>query len=131
MYCWWKQEVLETFCKLIDSYLFKWQPTPAFLPGESYGRRSLMGYSPEGHKESDMTEEPEHIPFSNNVIPAFYFGLMAQPVGISVPQPGIEPRPWLLTLRDYQIFWVILRKVRCLVWSTCHQVTNSSPQQMV
>ena len=62
MYCWWKQEVLETFCKLIDSYLFKWQPTPAFLPGESYGRRSLMGYSPEGHKESDMTEQLSTIP---------------------------------------------------------------------
>ena len=34
----------------------KWQPTPAFLPGESHGQRSLAGYSPCGHKESDMTE---------------------------------------------------------------------------
>ena len=33
-----------------------WQPTPVFLPGESYGQRSLAGYSPWGHKESDMTE---------------------------------------------------------------------------
>ena len=24
----------------------KWQPTPVFLPGESYGQRSLEGYSP-------------------------------------------------------------------------------------
>ena len=24
----------------------KWQPTPVFLPGESHGRRSLVGYSP-------------------------------------------------------------------------------------
>ena len=23
-----------------------WQPTPIFLPGESYGQRSLAGYSP-------------------------------------------------------------------------------------
>ena len=23
----------------------KWQPTPVFLPGESYGQRSLVGYS--------------------------------------------------------------------------------------
>ena len=23
----------------------KWQPTPVFLPGESYGQRSLAGYS--------------------------------------------------------------------------------------
>ena len=34
----------------------KWQPTPVFLPGESQGQRSLVGYSPRGHKESDTTE---------------------------------------------------------------------------
>ena len=33
-----------------------WQPTPVLLPGESHGGRSLVGYSPWGHKESDMTE---------------------------------------------------------------------------
>ena len=32
-----------------------WQPTPGFLPGESYGQRSLAGCSPWGHKELDMT----------------------------------------------------------------------------
>ena len=35
----------------------KWQPTLVFLPGESHGQRSLVGYSPYGHKESDMTEQ--------------------------------------------------------------------------
>ena len=35
----------------------KWQPTPVFLPGESHGQRSLEGYSPQGHKESDTTEQ--------------------------------------------------------------------------
>ena len=34
----------------------KWQPTPVFLPGESNGWRSLVGYNPWGHKESDRTE---------------------------------------------------------------------------
>ena len=34
----------------------EWQPTPVFLPGEFQGQRSLEGYSPWGHKESDMTE---------------------------------------------------------------------------
>ena len=28
----------------------KWQPTPVFLPGKSHRQRSLMGYSPWGHK---------------------------------------------------------------------------------
>ena len=28
----------------------EWQPTPVFLLGESHGQRSLVGYSPWGHK---------------------------------------------------------------------------------
>ena len=32
------------------------QPTPVFLPGESQGQRSLVGYCPWGCTESDMTE---------------------------------------------------------------------------
>ena len=35
----------------------KWQPTPVFLPGKSHGLRSLVGYSPWGRKELDMTEQ--------------------------------------------------------------------------
>ena len=35
----------------------KWQLTPVFLPGESYGQRSLVGYSSWGRKESDTTEQ--------------------------------------------------------------------------
>ena len=30
--------------------------TPVFLPGESHGQRSLVDYSPCGHKELDSTE---------------------------------------------------------------------------
>ena len=32
------------------------QPTPVLLPGEFHGQRSLVGYSPWDHKESDTTE---------------------------------------------------------------------------
>ena len=32
-------------------------PPPVFLRGESHEQRSLMGYSPQGHKESDTTEQ--------------------------------------------------------------------------
>ena len=35
----------------------KWQPTPVVLPGKSHGRRSLVGYSPWGGKDSDTTEQ--------------------------------------------------------------------------
>ena len=38
------------------SWRRKWQPTPVFLPRESQGRRSLVGYSPWDRTESDTTE---------------------------------------------------------------------------
>ena len=34
----------------------KWQPALVFLPGKFHGQRSLLGYSPWGHKESDIIE---------------------------------------------------------------------------
>ena len=33
-----------------------WEHTPVFLAGKFHRQRSLAGYSPEGHKESDTTE---------------------------------------------------------------------------
>ena len=59
---WGKVEV----CKygIMQEYVYvwrrQWHPTPVLLPGESHGRRSLVGYSPWGHKESDTTE-PLHF----------------------------------------------------------------------
>ena len=32
-------------------------PTPVFFPGESHGERILVGYGPQGLKESDMTKQ--------------------------------------------------------------------------
>ena len=32
------------------------QPIPVFVPGESYGQKNLVGYSPKGSKEPDKTE---------------------------------------------------------------------------
>ena len=39
----------------------KWLPTPVFLPRKFHGQRSLVGYSPWGRKESEMTEQLTHI----------------------------------------------------------------------
>ena len=39
-----------------DPWSREWQPTPVFLPRESHGQRSLAGYSPWDHKQSDTTE---------------------------------------------------------------------------
>ena len=38
----------------------EWQSTPLFLPGESHGQKSLAGFSPWGHKESDTAEVTEY-----------------------------------------------------------------------
>ena len=46
-------------------------PTPVFLPGESYGQRSLVGYSPQGCKGLDMTEVTE------NALPLYGFRSLA------------------------------------------------------
>ena len=45
----------------------QWHPTPVFLPGEPHGQRSLVGCSPWGRKESDMTERL-HFHFSLSCI---------------------------------------------------------------
>ena len=47
---------------IMSSYQPIWQPTPVFLPEKFHQQRSLVGYSPQGHKESDMTEWPD-FPF--------------------------------------------------------------------
>ena len=41
-------------------WIRKWQPIPVYLPVKSPGQRSLVGYSPWGCKELDMTER---LPF--------------------------------------------------------------------
>ena len=41
---------------IVVNLITVWQPTPIFLQGESHGQRSLVGYSPRSHKESDMTK---------------------------------------------------------------------------
>ena len=45
----------------------QWHPTLVLLPGKSHGWRSLVGYSPWGCEESDMTERL-HFPFSLSCI---------------------------------------------------------------
>ena len=46
------------FCKNVEKLCLsqKWQPTPVFLPGESQGCWSLVGWRLWGRTESDTTE---------------------------------------------------------------------------
>ena len=45
------------------SWRRKWQPTPVFLPGKSNGQKRLVGYSLQGRKESDTTEQLHFLSF--------------------------------------------------------------------
>ena len=47
---------VHVFSPLCNFWRRQWHPTPALLPRKSHGRRSLVGCSPWGRKESDTTE---------------------------------------------------------------------------
>ena len=49
------QETQVPYMGWITPWKRKWQPTPVFLPGDFHGQRSLVGYSPWGHKVLEMT----------------------------------------------------------------------------
>ena len=44
-----------------------WQPTPVFLPGESHGQGSLVGYSPWGRKSWTRLSDPTTTTTRHNV----------------------------------------------------------------
>ena len=66
MDCTWKNS-RNLYHLMWDLWRRQWHPTPVLLPGESHGRRSLVGCSPWGRSESDMTERL-HFPFSLSYI---------------------------------------------------------------
>ena len=57
-----EQEVGGETCHLVvtSKWRRQWHPTPVLLSGKSHGRRSLVGCSPWGREESDMTESTTH-----------------------------------------------------------------------
>ena len=42
---------------IFSGIFWKWQPPLVFFPEKPHGQRSLVGYSPKGCKESDITEQ--------------------------------------------------------------------------
>ena len=90
-----------------------WQPMPVFLPRESHGQRSLVGYSPWGCKESDTTEPTPQSPslkptgqcFSNSHQPVT---LILDPAWISnlFLCSWVPPALPLLIKQDTMVSWV-------------------------
>ena len=59
------EEILHLLSNRASLRRRQWHPTPVLLPGKSPGRRSLVGCSPWGREESDMTEQLHfHFPLS-------------------------------------------------------------------
>ena len=63
---WWQVHMIKKklyWVKVRELWRWQWHPTPVLLPGKSHGQRSLVGWSPWGHEESDTTERL-HFHFS-------------------------------------------------------------------
>ena len=52
-FCWCRRLGFDPWIRKIP---WRRKPNPVFLSGKSHGQRSLVGYSPWGHKASDVTE---------------------------------------------------------------------------
>ena len=111
----------------------KWQPRPVFLLRKSHGQRSLMGYSPWGHKEPDTTEQRKNNNFGYLILllvvtghvkhkdgPGMFFGCHKNYKFISCPPPFTKhpvcSRCWgyerenstSLAFNPATVFWVCM-----------------------
>jgi len=88
----------------------QWQPTPGLLPGKSHGQRSLVGFSPWGLEESDMTERLH-----------FYFSLSCTGEGNGNPlQCSCLENP-----RDGRTWWAAIYGV-AQSWTRLKWLSSSS-----
>ena len=73
------------------SWIEEWLSTPVFLPGEFHGQRSLVGYSPWGHEELDMTYQVIVTYLSFRVLFLFLLSYIMeiQPVHSKGDQPWV------------------------------------------
>ena len=75
-----------------------WQLTSIFSPGEFHGQRSLVGYSPQGCKESNTTETTQDSCMHDMDFPSVHQVLSTpptvQPELFIMFQTGIVQREW-------------------------------------
>ena len=81
----------------------KQQPSTVFLPGKFHGQRSLVGYSPWGCKELDMTEHL-HLALGNIT--------QAQ---IGAPPMSDFPFSWILYISPFSLHWCLFLRA----WGRC------------
>ena len=89
----------------------KWQLTPVFFPGEFHGHRSLAGYSPQGLKEWDTTEQLSlyawhclvfNIPAPPSLSTSWSF-VIPRPAASSVRSSAWMPTSWSTPLSSFSV----------------------------
>ena len=122
--------------------LEKWMLlTPVFLPGISHGQRSLVGYSPCGHTELDLTE---WLTFSLFIADWSRQNLRLSVRGfrsispLSIGQPQYQPTIEACVMGSRKVTWgtsLIVQWLRiCLtiygtwVWSLVKELRSHMPQ---
>ena len=89
-----------------DQWRREWLSTPPFLLGEFRGQRSLVGYSPCGGKELDMTK---HSTWELNDLLNLLYSIQGKFLPIQIPQW----LPILLYIKCYSIFQWYIKSYRC------------------
>ena len=93
----------------------QWHPTPVLLPGKSHGRRSLVGYSPFGQKESDMPGWLNNKVLTDNSLPTRHWAKSCNCISSTSPyhNPGIsvfrmQERTGIKRFSDKaQVIWLV------------------------
>ena len=104
----------------------EWLPTPVFLPRESHGQRSLVGYSLWGHKEADTTEQHNTARYSDGVgkwlhmLPNACCIVFKKKVAPGIRDSGIAERRWLR--EDSNLV---------ALWATAHVKSSASPRTVM
>ena len=101
----------------------QWQPTPVFTPGKSNGRRSLVGCSPWGRWESDITEQLQ-FQFS---LSALEREMATHSRALAWKIPGTEELGRLLSMGSHRVRlgWNDLAAA-CPLGRWCHPTISSS-----
>ena len=110
----------------------KWQPTPAFMPGESHGQRSLEGYRPQGSKGSYTTEVTKYKHLHTEVHGASQVAQW-QRICLAMQEMQVRPVGWEDALEEEianhsNIFCLENPRDRGYWQATVHEVTKSQMQ---
>jgi len=119
------------------SWRRKWQPTPACLPGKSRGQRSLVGYSPWGHKSAghnlaakQRQESLGCIPYggSGEECTSLSFCSCWKPPAFLSPWPFFHLQSWQCSIFKSLCLWPFflpLIRTCLLCWAHLDNVTYS------